>query len=160
MFAERMTRGYRRESACVFVKGSWQTYCAHALTCIIRGLHLHVSTGSCMSKVWSSCPPCTVELWRKSLRKSFVIHLFERSTVWCSLPIPFDLSSRPFIPPPHFIRSRRPTTLLDPSLVREVFSSVFCLRGAWRVLLSEVYQSFLLFIVLAWHFFTVDFRLF
>ena len=24
MFAERMTRGYRRESACVFVKGEWQ----------------------------------------------------------------------------------------------------------------------------------------
>jgi hypothetical protein len=70
------------------------------------------------------------------------------------------LSSRPFIPPPHFIHSRRPTTLLDPSLVREVFSSVFCLRVAWRVLLSEVYQSFLLFIVVVWHFFTVDFLLF
>jgi hypothetical protein len=32
-----------------------------------------------------SCPPWTVQPWRKSLRKSFVIHLFERSTVWCSL---------------------------------------------------------------------------
>ena len=31
--------------------------------------------------------------------------------------IPLDLSSRPFIPLPHFIRSRRPTTLLAPSLV-------------------------------------------
>jgi hypothetical protein len=33
------------------------------------------------------------------------------------ISIPFDLSSRPFIPLPHFIRSRRPTTLLAPSLV-------------------------------------------
>jgi hypothetical protein len=33
------------------------------------------------------------------------------------ISIPFDLSSRPFIPPPCFIRSRRPTTLLTPSLV-------------------------------------------
>ena len=33
------------------------------------------------------------------------------------IPIPLDLSSRSFIPPPHFILSRRPTTLLDPSLV-------------------------------------------
>ena len=32
-----------------------------------------------------SCPPYTVQPWRKSLRKSFVMHLFERSTVWCSL---------------------------------------------------------------------------
>jgi hypothetical protein len=29
----------------------------HTLTCIIRGLHLHVSTCRYMSKVWSSCPP-------------------------------------------------------------------------------------------------------
>jgi hypothetical protein len=33
------------------------------------------------------------------------------------ISIPFDLSSRPFIPPPHFLRSRRSTTLLTPSLV-------------------------------------------
>jgi hypothetical protein len=33
------------------------------------------------------------------------------------ISIPLDLSSRPFIPPPCFIRSRRPTTLLTPSLV-------------------------------------------
>ena len=33
------------------------------------------------------------------------------------ISIPLDLSSRPFIPPPRFIRSRRPTTLLTPSLV-------------------------------------------
>ena len=33
------------------------------------------------------------------------------------ISIPLDLSSRPFVPPPRFIRSRRPTTLLTPSLV-------------------------------------------
>ena len=33
------------------------------------------------------------------------------------ISIPLDLSSRSFIPPPCFIRSRRPTTLLAPSLV-------------------------------------------
>jgi hypothetical protein len=33
------------------------------------------------------------------------------------ISIPLDLSSRPFIPLPCFIRSRRPTTLLAPSLV-------------------------------------------
>jgi hypothetical protein len=33
------------------------------------------------------------------------------------ISIPLDLSSRTFIPPPCFIRSRRPTTLLAPSLV-------------------------------------------
>ena len=33
------------------------------------------------------------------------------------ISIPFDLSSRPFVPPPRFILSRRPTTLLNPSLV-------------------------------------------
>ena len=33
------------------------------------------------------------------------------------ISIPLDLSSRPFIPLPSFIRSRRPTTLLAPSLV-------------------------------------------
>ncbi len=33
------------------------------------------------------------------------------------ISIPFDLSSRPFVTPPCFLRSRRPTTLLTPSLV-------------------------------------------
>ena len=33
------------------------------------------------------------------------------------ISIPLDMSSRSFIPLPHFIRSRGPTTLLDPSLV-------------------------------------------
>ncbi len=39
------------------------------------------------------------------------------------ISIPLDLSSRPFMPPPCFIRSRRPTTLLTPSLV---FSPLRC----------------------------------
>jgi hypothetical protein len=33
------------------------------------------------------------------------------------ISIPLDLSSIPFIPPPCFIRYRRSTTLLTPSLV-------------------------------------------
>ncbi len=33
------------------------------------------------------------------------------------ISIPFDLSSRPFIPPPRFMRSRRAAPLLGPSLV-------------------------------------------
>ena len=33
------------------------------------------------------------------------------------ISIPLDLSSRSFVPPPRFILSRRPTTLLTPSLV-------------------------------------------
>jgi hypothetical protein len=32
-----------------------------------------------------------------------------------------------------------------------LFSHAFCLSGTWRVLFQEVYQLFLLFIVLAWH---------
>ena len=31
--------------------------CAHTLTCIVRGLHLHLSTCSCMSKVRCQHPP-------------------------------------------------------------------------------------------------------
>jgi hypothetical protein len=37
------------------------------------------------------------------------------------MSIPIDLSSRPFIPLPCFIRSRRPIPLLTPSLVRVTF---------------------------------------
>ena len=85
-FVPSSVRGFEKPGQarfpCVFVA---LLRCAHTLTCIIRGLHLHISTGSCMSKVRSSCPPCTVQPWRKSLRKSFVMHLFQRSTVWCSL---------------------------------------------------------------------------
>jgi hypothetical protein len=42
--------------------------------------HLHV-------KGAVSCPPCTVQPWWKSLRKSFVMNWFERSTVWCWLHV-------------------------------------------------------------------------
>jgi hypothetical protein len=38
-------------------------------------------------------------------------------TLVMRISIPIDLSSRPFIPPPCFLHSRRPTTLLTPSLV-------------------------------------------
>ena len=41
------------------------------------------------------------------------------------ISIPLDLSSRPFIPLPQFIRSRRPTPLLPPSLVLLPPCSVF-----------------------------------
>jgi hypothetical protein len=41
--------------------------------------------------------------------------LTKASVMWIS--IPFDLSSRPFIPLPRFMRSRRVTPLLGPSLV-------------------------------------------
>ena len=40
------------------------------------------------------------------------------------ISIPLDLSSRPFIPLPHFIHSRRLTTLLPPSLVFSPLCSV------------------------------------
>ena len=40
------------------------------------------------------------------------------------ISIPFDLSSRTFIPLPRFIHSKRPTTLLDPSLVFSPLCSV------------------------------------
>ena len=67
---------------CVFVVlRRW----AHTLTCIVTGLHLQVCTCRCMSNVRSSCFPCIVKPFRKTWRKSFVIHLFARSTVRCSL---------------------------------------------------------------------------
>jgi hypothetical protein len=40
------------------------------------------------------------------------------------ISIPLDLSSRTFIPLPRFIHSRRPTTLLPPSLVFSPLCSV------------------------------------
>ena len=39
------------------------------------------------------------------------------------ISIPLDLSSRPFIPPPRFIRSRRPISLLAPSFVFSLLRS-------------------------------------
>jgi hypothetical protein len=41
--------------------------------------------------------------------------LAKASAMWISIPL--DLSSRPFIPLPRFMRSRRAATLLTPSLV-------------------------------------------
>jgi hypothetical protein len=60
------------------------------------------------------------------------------------MSIPLDLSSRPFIPLPRFIRSRRPVPLLVPSL----FSFLHVLRhllGVYCTVLSAI----LLIIVLA-----------
>ncbi len=50
-----------------------------------------------------------------NLKGSVGLILAKQSTMRIS--IPFDLSSRPFIPLPCFIRSRRPISLLTPSLV-------------------------------------------
>ncbi len=48
------------------------------------------------------------------------------------ISIPLDLSSRPFIPPPCFTRSRRPTTLLTPSLVfLPCVLSKRCMKGSF-----------------------------
>ena len=48
------------------------------------------------------------------LKGSVVLFLAKESVMRISIPI--DLSSRHFIPQPRFIRSRRPTPLLAPSL--------------------------------------------
>jgi hypothetical protein len=108
MFSVRMVRGYRRESTCVFVKGTWQegVQSEWVRTTLFRGycrkIRVSSSDSSVMSYrvlkntvVWTPeenrkrwlgrCPPCTVQPCRKSLRKSFVMYLFERYTVWCSL---------------------------------------------------------------------------
>ncbi len=42
------------------------------------------------------------------------------------ISIPLVLSSRPFIPPPRFLRSRRSTTLLTPSRVFSALSPALC----------------------------------
>ncbi len=55
------------------------------------------------------------------------------------ISIPLDLSSRPFIPPPCFIHSRRPTALLTPSLV----FSPLCSTGTWRVFSLRGLSAFL-----------------
>ena len=50
------------------------------------------------------------------------------------ISIPLDLSSRSCVPLPHFIRSRRPTPLLSPSLVLfPPCSTVFYLSGTYSV---------------------------
>ena len=75
-FVPSSVRGFEKPGQtrfpCVFVA---LLRCAHTLTCIIRGLHLHVSTGSYMSKVRSSCPPCTAtmaKISQKILRHALV----------------------------------------------------------------------------------------
>ncbi len=50
-----------------------------------------------------------------NIKGSVGLILTKASTMRISIPL--DLSSRSFIPLPHFIHSRRPTILLDPSLV-------------------------------------------
>ena len=50
-----------------------------------------------------------------NIKGSVGLILTEASAMWISIPL--DLSSRPFIPLPRFIRSRRVTPLLAPSLV-------------------------------------------
>jgi hypothetical protein len=49
--------------------------------------------------------------------------LAKASAMRISIPGPLDLSSRLFIPLPRFIRSRRPTPLLAPSLVFSLLCS-------------------------------------
>jgi len=105
-----MERGYRRESACVFVKGAgqpgvqsewvgttWFRRLVQKDSCLgfrssLRThphmyhqrsapshIHwkLHVKGGVLLSSMYCAT-------MRKSLRKCFVMHLFERSAVWCS----------------------------------------------------------------------------
>ncbi len=50
-----------------------------------------------------------------NIKGSVGLILAKTSAMWISIPL--DLSSRPFIPLPCFIRSRRVTPLLVPSLV-------------------------------------------
>ncbi len=57
-----------------------------------------------------------------NIEGSFGLILANASAMRISIPL--DLSSRPFIPLPRFIRSRRPTTLLAPSLVFSPLCSV------------------------------------
>ena len=50
-----------------------------------------------------------------NLKGAVGLIMAKTSAMWISIPL--DLSSRSFIPLPRFIRSRRPTPFLDPSLV-------------------------------------------
>ena len=64
-----------------------------SLRCFAAHTPSHVSSEVCtfMYPLAPACQGCgplvlhALQPWRKSLRKSFVMHLFERSTVWCSL---------------------------------------------------------------------------
>ena len=64
-----------------------------SLRCFTVHTPSHVSSEVC-TFMYPLAPVCqrfgplvlhALQSWRKSLRKSFVMHLFERSTVWCSL---------------------------------------------------------------------------
>ena len=57
-----------------------------------------------------------------NLKGSVGLIMTKASVMWISVPL--DLSSRPFIPLPRFIRSCRPTPLLVPSLVLYFFLHV------------------------------------
>jgi hypothetical protein len=74
------------------------------------------------------------------------------------ISIPLDLSPRLFIPPPFFIHSRRPTTLLAPSLV--FILCVLSKRHMKGSSFKSFYQLLLLFIVFRVTLFTLGFRLF
>jgi hypothetical protein len=76
--------------------------------------------------------------------------LFLAKTSAMRISIPLHLSYRSFIPLPRFIRSRRPTTLLAPSLVLFPPRSI-CLRGTCWVFLLVLHFLFCSS-VLAWHF--------
>ena len=50
-----------------------------------------------------------------NLKGAVGLIMVKASVMWISIPL--DLSSRPCVPLPRFVRSRRPTPLLTPSLV-------------------------------------------
>jgi hypothetical protein len=56
------------------------------------------------------------------------------------ISIPLDLSTRPLIPRPCFIRSRCPTPLVVPSLV--FFPSVLYLCGPYWLFIEDFYRVF------------------
>jgi len=64
-------------------------------------------------------------------KKKVEERILGKASAMMRICIPLDLSSRPFITPQRFLRSRRTTTLLTPSLV---FSPLRSSSGTWRVL--------------------------
>ena len=60
-----------------------------------------------------------------NIKESVGLILDKVSTMRVTIPI--DLSTRPFIPLPHFFNSRRTPPLLNPSLV--LISGAICLSG-------------------------------
>ena len=84
----------------------------------IRLLFLHVREESTLTNVLSEKSD-QFRFLRVSCFANFKgpvgLIMAKASTMWISIPP--NLSSRPFIPLPRFIRSRRPTPFLPPSLV-------------------------------------------